>query len=599
MRINQFESDDARDRRDTPWRKHAPPVNKTPSNPDYPTQPFNYDEWMKNSKPMEEEVNGIPEIGDVIRTKKMQMEGKVERLGKNRAGYDEVFFRVWDGRLMVTPLSNVTVIEKLADEEMDVMEEIIDEVSTELLAKYKTAAGKSASEADKRGDYATGNKRFSGIVQATKKQFSNDSKKQVSEITKPGLEDNFTIDDIKRLETISDLPTLKARAKELIKGKADRRMKPEKISWFYNAIDGMVRPMAIIKLMYDLLLSGEGNSVVGTRNSMRQNSYRARFGEQKAEEGTMGGINRSAPSNDVSYEHVLDEVKAMWEKSQLNELSIEKLKAYKDAATSVNVAKHAPLRKVAKHMKGAGVANQKIKTKTGDKVGMHQPDRGTYEEVDSVYEDLRKEFGDILGQQHKEVQAAKKTDIKKVPSKNPHYFIQYRTPTNDLSPIKWQVRPVSDVDAIKHEGNSSNEKEAYQDAEAFIDSIGNSAEASRNVTINFNAAFAREISPDGQPIYMTLWEGPIFVYSMEPQEGYKKTVIRTPEHSRTAGAALLPVMTISPKEANAVKLHPGNRYTMGPREELEPGIYGYTLIKHSPVEPGDRVVLKEPSITVS
>ena len=78
MRINQFESDDARDRRDTPWRKHAPPVNKTPSNPDYPTQPFNYDEWMKNSKPMEEEVNGIPEIGDVIRTKKMQMEGKVE-----------------------------------------------------------------------------------------------------------------------------------------------------------------------------------------------------------------------------------------------------------------------------------------------------------------------------------------------------------------------------------------------------------------------------------------------------------------------------------------------------------------------------------------
>ena len=175
---------------------------------------FESAEWMK--KPMDEEVNGIPEQGDVIRTKKMQMEGKVERLGKNRAGYDEVFFRVGDGRLMVTPLSNVVVVEKLADEEMDVMEEIIDEVSTELLAKYKTAAGKSASEADKRGDYATGNKRFSGIVQATKKQFSNDSKKQVSEITKPGLEDNFTIDDIKRLETISDLPTLKAQAKELV-----------------------------------------------------------------------------------------------------------------------------------------------------------------------------------------------------------------------------------------------------------------------------------------------------------------------------------------------------------------------------------------------
>jgi hypothetical protein len=55
--------------------------------------------------------------------------------------------------------------------------DILKELSTELLGKYKAAAGKSASDADKKGDVATGNKRFSGIVKATKKQFNNDTKK--------------------------------------------------------------------------------------------------------------------------------------------------------------------------------------------------------------------------------------------------------------------------------------------------------------------------------------------------------------------------------------------------------------------------------------
>lgn len=56
--------------------------------------------------------------------------------------------------------------------------DIITELSNELLGKYKSAAGKSASDADKKGDYATGNKRFSGIIKATKKQFDNDAKKK-------------------------------------------------------------------------------------------------------------------------------------------------------------------------------------------------------------------------------------------------------------------------------------------------------------------------------------------------------------------------------------------------------------------------------------
>jgi hypothetical protein len=50
------------------------------------------------------------------------------------------------------------------------------ELSNDTLGRYKKAASADASAADKAGDHERGNKRFSGIVKATKKQFANDSK---------------------------------------------------------------------------------------------------------------------------------------------------------------------------------------------------------------------------------------------------------------------------------------------------------------------------------------------------------------------------------------------------------------------------------------
>jgi len=64
------------------------------------------------------------------------------------------------------------------DEEVDQ----IDELSNDMLGRYKTAAGADASKADKAGDYNKGNKRFSGIMKATKKQFANDMKKEEVEL---------------------------------------------------------------------------------------------------------------------------------------------------------------------------------------------------------------------------------------------------------------------------------------------------------------------------------------------------------------------------------------------------------------------------------
>jgi LysM repeat protein len=53
----------------------------------------------------------------------------------------------------------------------------INELSTNKLAQYKTAAARDAKQADQEGDFKRGDRRFHGMVQATKKQFDNDAKK--------------------------------------------------------------------------------------------------------------------------------------------------------------------------------------------------------------------------------------------------------------------------------------------------------------------------------------------------------------------------------------------------------------------------------------
>lgn len=59
----------------------------------------------------------------------------------------------------------------------NIKEETINELSTDLLGKYKTAAHASAKASDQAGNYKKGDKRFSGINKATRKQFDNDLKK--------------------------------------------------------------------------------------------------------------------------------------------------------------------------------------------------------------------------------------------------------------------------------------------------------------------------------------------------------------------------------------------------------------------------------------
>ncbi len=108
-------------------------------------------------------------------------------------------------------------------------------------------------------------------------QKNND--KGVAEGRKPDY--NFDIEDIKKLEQVRDLETLKTLALQLISKPSAKPMKPEKVEWFKSALERMDSPLKVIKLMYDLLLSGEGHSVIGSRKSMNPNTYRQRFGEDK------------------------------------------------------------------------------------------------------------------------------------------------------------------------------------------------------------------------------------------------------------------------------------------------------------------------------
>lgn len=68
----------------------------------------------------------------------------------------------------------------------------ITELSTDLLHRYKEKAAADATKADKEGDIARGDKRFSGVVKATSKQFDNFRKKGFGEAITDKT-DNFKV----------------------------------------------------------------------------------------------------------------------------------------------------------------------------------------------------------------------------------------------------------------------------------------------------------------------------------------------------------------------------------------------------------------------
>ena len=91
---------------------------------------------------------------------------------------DTIHVKVKDKYGVITHKKTASELRKEEVEELD-------ELSSDLLGRYKTGASKQASELDKAGNIKKADSRFRGIVKATKKQFDNDLKKEsVTEMDK-------------------------------------------------------------------------------------------------------------------------------------------------------------------------------------------------------------------------------------------------------------------------------------------------------------------------------------------------------------------------------------------------------------------------------
>ena len=483
-----------------PWRRDAAPINRPPTDPGYPEKSFNHDEWMNSSKPMKE-GDDAPTAGDVIRTKKL--EGKVTKV---EDGY--VYFTTPDGRNMRNTIQNATVIEKLVDQDEEIFEdEELNEISSEVLAKYKTSAGKAASEADKKGDFETGNKRFKGIVQATKKQFAKDVK------------------------------------------------------------------------------------------------------NKDVEEGSMGGINRSAPATDVSYEKVLDEVTQEWAASQkLDELSVDTLKAYKRAATNPSNVRTMPLRDLEKHRKGAIQADDRIAVKTGDRTNPARrqgPNRGAFGEsllanlfsIDEANDP--NSFTSILNKQQQELPVTKKRTVD-IPFHG--WTIRYRPSTSPGEKVSWMVLDKKFNE--KHRGSSMSDKDAVSDAEEWIKSGGGTKqESTKNVTIDFNVNFTDQFGMSGNKPYVTFGSDgstPYIIISSEPIAGAKKTHVRNQKDKITATTTPMLGAGLSAKESNALGLQPNGRYILGDKDPIDDTSAKFPLIFQGVAQSStDRARMGKPGFIVA
>ncbi len=331
----------------------------------------------------------------------------------------------------------------------------------------------------------------------------------------------------------------------------------------------------------------------------------------RLEEGSMGGINRAAPSNDVSFEKVLNDVTDKWkgQTTKVNELKddSEILKNYEVKARN-SVPKN--MHQAANRIRGLEKVKDRKDNARIDREAAAKGDPRVQESAQASYEaklakfvaeavkDDLANFTDLLGQQHKEQpKVAPKAKIQPFDLSNPKFKGFFRAGDSNLTPGKFNVKNAKDE--IVHDGSAPDIKAAYDAAEKWLATTSSAQSATSNVTINFNAAFAREFGAEGATLYCAIWDGPALVISHSPQDGLQKTSIRTQAHARTPGAALLPATTISAKAANNAGLDGNSYYSLGPREEMDKDTYAFPLQWEGKVEKGAMKPFKEPIIQTS
>jgi hypothetical protein len=496
-------------------------------------------------------------------------------------------------------------------------ESLLNEISNEVLGKYKAAAGKQASDADKKGDTATANKRFKGIVKATNKEFDND-KKKVAE----GRVDSPVSTAI-RNRIINQHPGLLKYGPDAVMAAID---------WVANDV-GQVEEI--------------GSSDV---SAWVQLVARYLYSSTGIAEGSAQWINRSAPAQDVSYEKTLGPTTDTWKgdkvtvteiskgaeqkwaagankwrneqtakgggsdpkivdkadrraertmkiknkhaTKQINELGVDTLKNYSSNVEKMDPAT-TPKFKMVKHAEGHARANHKIAQKTGDR---------SSKMYESMLADIMEAFdsnayADILNKQDAEVQAAK-PKAKVVDIEFHGWTIKYRNST----PSEWMI--LDKKGEVKKKGESPTPKDAVADAEGFIKGGGGTNnQASKNVTIDFNVDFAKEFAPDGETFYANIDKdegAPMLIFSTMPDKSLKRSHIRTQANKVTSGTTRLPMISMSPAESNKMGLQPNGRYTLGDKITVDDNTAMFPLIYQGTVQgKGDMMKLGRPGLTVA
>jgi len=129
---------------------------------------------------------------------------------------------------------------------------------------------------------------FAKMDKATQKKLVTDlfgsyspevHKLMATKITESLMEaDNFTADDINKLAVVKDLGIAKERALAMITAnKGGRPMKIEKQRWFRGKVESANSINQLVKMLYDMLLAGEGLSVSGSKYTTGKNSYQRTF----------------------------------------------------------------------------------------------------------------------------------------------------------------------------------------------------------------------------------------------------------------------------------------------------------------------------------
>lgn len=135
----------------------------------------------------------VEDLGEKYTAKELKMAGGIAKdkryAGGNMTGASNVMDKIKPGLSQTKQAQKALRQANEESEPLEIPELQLSELTSNLLARYKTGAAASAKAADAAGNYKKGDRRFKGILNATKKQFDNDLKKHNQTVTKEEIED--------------------------------------------------------------------------------------------------------------------------------------------------------------------------------------------------------------------------------------------------------------------------------------------------------------------------------------------------------------------------------------------------------------------------